>query len=314
MKGLPASKLWRLPAAKQRGIAMLILFIMLLMVGSSVFLTVLNNNVNRLRADGTVQESLRTAREALIAFAVLHGDYYGAAGAGPGHLPCPDSNGNGAENVPCNAITLGRLPESITIPGGDIYPLNNELAGIDQQLWYAVSPAFRRSAPGVVNTASAGALSLDGRTGLAAVLIAPGEALTSQSRPSNNDANYLEAGNAGGPNFVSSNPADPDNFNDRVIAIHANEILSPVSARIAEAIKQQLDAYHGSNGQYPPDAVEYSFALSSAPAWFASNQWETNSSYTFLTADTASVSFTGCAIVYTLDQTTPNIARTGNQC
>ncbi|GAB5500802.1 MAG: hypothetical protein PsegKO_31130 [Pseudohongiellaceae bacterium] len=301
-------------ASKQRGIAMLILFIMLFMVGSSVFLTVLNNNVARLQADGSVQDSLRSAREALIAFAVLHGDYYGAAGAGPGHLPCPDSNGNGAENIPCNSATLGRLPESITVPGGNIHPLNDDLVGIDQQLWYAVSPAFRRSTPGVVNTASVGGLRLDGRTGLAAVLIAPGEALASQSRPSNNDANYLEAGNAGGPNFVSNNPADPDNFNDRLIAIHASDILSPVSARVAETIKQQLDAYHSSNGQYPPDSIEYSAAVSSAPAWFASNQWETNSTYTFLTTDTASISFTGCAIVYTLDQTTPTISRTGYQC
>lgn len=304
----------RSSAASQRGIALLILFIMLFMVGSSVFLTVLNNNVTRLQADSSVQQSLRTAREALIAFAVLHGDYYGAAGAGPGHLPCPDSNGNGAENVPCNAVTLGRLPESITVPSGNVYPQNADLAGFDQQLWYAVSPAFRRSTPGVVNTTTVGTLSLDGRSGLAAVLIAPGEPLATQSRPSNNDANYLEAGNVGGPNFVSNNPADPDNFNDRVIAIHAREILAPVSARVAETIKQRLDAYHSSNGQYPPDAGEFAVAMSSAPAWFASNLWNSNSNYTFLTATTASVSFNGCAIVYTLDQTTPTITRTGQQC
>jgi hypothetical protein len=202
----------------------------------------------------------------------------------------------------------------MTVPNGNVHPLNADLAGIDQQLWYAVSPAFRRSTAGVVNTNVSGTLSLDGRSGLAAVLIAPGEPVGSQSRPSNNDANYLEAGNAGGPNFISTYPTDPDNFNDRVIGIHASEILSPVSARVAETIKQQLDAYHSSNGQYPPDAAEYNAALGSAPAWFANNQWGSNSNYTFLTATTASVSFTGCSIVYTLDQTTPNISRTGNRC
>jgi len=293
---------------------MLLMFLLMFVAGSGLFLTVLNNNLGRLQADNTAMNSLRAARDTLIAYAVLHGDYYGAAGAGPGHLPCPDSNGNGAENTPCNANTLGRLPESFTVPGGNVFPINSELAGIDQQLWYAVSPAFRRSTAGVVNTSVTGNLSLDGRTGLAAVIIAPGEAVGSQARPSNNNANYLEAGNAGGPNFVSNNPADPDNFNDRVIAVHAQDILSPVSARVAETIKQQLDAYHSSNGQYPPDAAEFTAAIGSAPAWFANNQWNTNSNYTFLTASTASVSFNGCAIVYTLNQATPNITRTGSQC
>lgn len=298
----------------QRGVVMLIMFMILFLAGASVFLTVMNNNVLNQQQNSDAMAAMRDVRESLISYAVLYGDYYGAAGAGPGHLPCPDSNRSGTENVPCNATTLGRLPESIVLPSGDVFALSDYLAGIDEQIWYAVSPAFRRSSPGVVNTTTTGSLTVDGRAGIAAVLIAPGEDMYFQSRPNSNSSNYLEAGNDGGPNFVSNNPADPNNFNDRVLGLAAADILSPVSARVAEQIKIQLDVYFGVNGNYPPDAAEFAVAMGGAPAWFTANNWDGVTTYSQLSANTASVVFAGCAITYTLDQTTPNIGRTGTRC
>lgn len=293
---------------------MLIMFMILFLAGASVFLTVMNNNVLNQQENTDAMAAMRDAREALISYAVLYGDYYGPGGAGPGHLPCPDTNRSGTENVPCNGTTLGRLPESIVLPSGDVFVLSDYLSGIDQQIWYAVSPAFRRNSPGVVNTTTTGSFTVDGRTDIAAVLIAPGEDMYFQSRPNSNSSNYLEAGNDGGPDFVSNNPADPNNFNDRVLAIAASDIRSPVSARLAEQIKIQLDTYFAVNGSYPPDATEFTAALAGAPTWFTANGWDGVTTYAQLSATTASVVFSGCAITYTLDQTTPNIGRTGTRC
>jgi len=299
---------------RQRGVILLLLFLVLLVAGVSLFMTVLNNNVETLRQEEEELAALMAAREALIAYAVLHADYYGAAGAGPGHLPCPDSDGDGLENVPCNAVLLGRLPERVILPGGDVYPLTDDRAGIDRQPWYRVSPVFRYNPAGVVNTTTTGALTLDGRPGIIAAVMAPGEEATGQSRPSNSSGDYLEAGNDGSINLVSGDPLDPDNFNDRVLVIEADDLLPPVTARVAETVKAALHAYHDSNGVYPPDAAEFDAALGSAPPWLAANGWNLNAGYTFVSADTATLSFTGCAIIYSLNRNATAIPRSASQC
>lgn len=300
--------------ARQRGVILLLLFLVLLVAGVSLFLTVVNNNIATLQQEESDLAALMAARDALIAYAVLHSDHYGAIGAGPGHLPCPDSDGDGIENAPCNANLLGRLPQRIILPGGAVYPLSRSRAGIDRQPWYRVSSAFRYSPAGVVNTTTAGGLTLDGRAGIVAVVMAPGEALAGQNRPGNAAADYLEAGNDGSVNLVTNNPLDPDNFNDTVLTIEADDLLPAVTARVAETIKVALDAYHTSNGAYPPDSAEFDGALASAPSWFAANGWDLNTSYAFVNADTATIGFNGCAILYTVDHNAIAIVRSAQQC
>lgn len=298
---------------KQGGVALLVFFMVVFFATASAFLTVVNNNVvGRQSAVNTIS-ALSAAKDSLIAYAVLHGDYYGAAGAGPGHLPCPDTNDNSSENSPCNT-PFGRLPESITVPGGPVFPLSSYDSGVDQQIWYALSDDFRRNPTGVLNSSSTGNITLDGQTNIAAVLIFPDEAQISQSRPNNNAANYLEAGNALGTAFVSNNPADPENFNDTVLGISVDEIMSPVTARVAETIKIQLDIYHGLNGNYPPDQAEFVTAMGGAPAWLAANNWAAITTYAQLTTDSGSVVFGGCGITYTLDVSIIAIAKSSSRC
>ncbi|MDA1372407.1 MAG: hypothetical protein O2971_16805 [Proteobacteria bacterium] len=308
-------------AAQQRGVILLILSMLILMTGASVFINVMNNNLVEQRNSLDTARVLNDAKDTLISYAILHSDYYGAAGAGPGHLPCPDTNGDGVENTPCAFNALGRLPRSVVLPSTSVLPISTANDATDQQLWYALSNAFRRLPAGALNTTTAGTLTLDGQAGIAAVLIAPGEILGSQTRRNNTNSNYLEAGNAGGQNFVSNDAADPDNFNDRVLAISITEILSPVTARVAEAIKLELDNYHAVDGAYPDDTsfddpllVDYATALAAAPAWLANNGWIANSTYTKLSADTATVAFTGCGITYSLAESALSVTRTGAQC
>ena len=83
----------------QRGVVLLLLFFVLFMAGASVLLTTLNSNTVGNRQRVATAEALQEAKQALIGVAVLYGDYYGAAGAGPGHLPCPDTDNDGLNDI-----------------------------------------------------------------------------------------------------------------------------------------------------------------------------------------------------------------------
>lgn len=297
----------------------MLMFAILFMAGASLFITFATNNVVGLQVNDQSVSALQEAKASLIAYAVMHGEHYGAAGAGPGHLPCPDTNGDGNENVPCGNNALGRLPQSIVGPvSGDTMLLSNYNYGVDQQLWYALANPARRTPVSAFNTTTVTTHSLDGQANMVAVLVAPGQALGSQSRPSNNRANYLEGTNTAGTSFVTNTGNGPEVFNDRALAITVNDIMEPVTARIAETIKFELDAYHVVNGEYPPDNAEFATAIATAPAWFVTNNWDdtaTVTTYVQLTPDTASLVFLGCGgLTYTLDNAAGTINRAGTGC
>lgn len=317
------------PTAKnrpgQRGIALLLMFLLLFMAGVGVAFTALSNNKTEyLRIERTGEELL-AARDALLAFAVTYGDSYGAAGAGPGHLLCPDSNNNGQQNAPCAGTNLGRLPRNITLPSGNVFEFSRYGADQDQQFWYGVAGNFKPNPAGVLNSSTAGALTLDGVSGYAAVIIAPGLAVNGQSRTSNTASNYLEDANATAPDFITNTSTAGVNFNDQVIGIRATEIMAPTTARVAEAIKSVLNAYNTANARYPVDQTEYNNAVNGVapmggsavaplPAWYFSNSWLANTVYTRLTVTSATVSFTGCTVQYTLDVAVSGITKNTGSC
>lgn len=310
-------------ASRQRGIVLLLILVGLLLVSSSLLLTVLNNNSSSLRREKNASVALLEAKDALIAFATLSGEHYGAGGAGPGHLFCPDSNGNGLTNSPCGANALGRLPRTVTTADSELaisdLDVNNE-----QQIWFGLDSSLRNSPAAPFNTMTTPSLTVDGVTGIAVVLIAPGERLASQSRPNNTSSNYLEGPNSSAPAFVSSNNSSPTTFNDRVLSISFDEIISPVSAMIVEAIKIQLDLYHGVSGSYPenpsvddePLVEDFWTVLDNAadfPAWFDGNGWRPLTNYVRLNTDSATLNFNGCGITYTITVDV-NATRDTKQC
>ena len=249
------------PSRTQSGIILLLMMFALLLVGTSVYIRVLSNSDVFLQQEENTTDALSGIKESLISYSVLYADYYGVASAGPGHLMCPDIDGDGVEDTPCPVNSLGRLPTSMTLPSGDIFPLSSYESGIDQQVWYALSDDFRRSPATALNTSAVGNLTLNGQGGIAAVLIAPAEIIAAQTRASNSSADYLEAGNVAAPDFVSNNPLDPNNFNDRVLPIRITEIFSPVTARVAEVIRVQLDDYHAISGVYPVNQNDFEDVL-----------------------------------------------------
>jgi type II secretory pathway pseudopilin PulG len=313
------------PGEKHQGVVVLLMFALLFVSGVTVVLTVIDNNAVAQRRAAATGAALQKAKEALIAFAVLHGDYYGAAGAGPGHLFCPDTNNNGLQNTPCAANVPGRLPRTITLPSGVIFPLSSFGANEDQQFWYGVSPAFKYSPAGVLNSSTVGALTLDGMGDIAAVIIAPGAMVAGQARVNNTISNYLEGANTTLPNLASSLPSDPDNFNDRVLVITRREINSPSTARVAERIKVILAGYHAVKGFYPPNQMQFDTAMTglvtgppvvipAMPAWYANNNWPANTVYDRLSSDIATIAFNGCGITYTLNFLVPGLSKSQPQC
>jgi len=302
--------------AAQQGVVLLVLTMILFTAGASWLLSTLMRSQETQPRETDTARALNAAKEQLIAYAVMHGDYYPASAVGPGHLPCPDTTGTGVENTPCAANSPGRLPRSFTLPSTAVLPLSDHSSGIDQQFWYVVSTAFKRSPAGVANTTSTGSVTLNGQVGIAALLIAPGGVTGIQVRPNNSSANYLEAGNIAGPNYVSSDAVAPGNFNDRVLPITIRELMSPVTARVVEAMRVQILAFQVMNGFYPANAADFAAALAAAPAWLLNNQWNLPAvtTYTVLTPTTATIQFTSCNIVYTLNYATNTITKNGARC
>lgn len=320
----------------QRGVVLLALFMVLFMLGATAFIVVMNNNVVDQDRDENTMGALRAAKDVLISYAVFQGDYYGGTGAGPGHLMCPDIDGDGLEDANCPGNSLGRLPTSIVLPSGAIFPVSDYNSGNDQQIWYALSNRFRRSPFRRLSSTTGTTITVDGQGGIAAVLIAPEQAVAGQVRPSNAVADYLEAANTAAPAFVTSNPLDPTNFNDRVLVITFNEIMSPTTARVAEVIKIQLDAYRVLRGRYPRrrdfDDVLNGIgggggggkkggkkgggggALPAMPDWFFNNRWDRVANYRRLDNNNAEISFDACNITYTVTFGVNSIAKTGSQC
>jgi hypothetical protein len=300
-----------LPDSSQRGAALLILLMILVVGVMTVLLKGLNNRSLQLRQHAATISALAKAKEALISYAVTYADNYPPTDAGPGHLICPDTNNDGLPDSPCGPNAIGRLPRSITLPSGSLFALSDQDSGIDQQFWYALTDAYRNSPAGVVNSSTMGSLTLDGQGDVVAVIIAPGSSLSSQNRPGNTTVDYLEAVNIGGPAFVTSASGE---FNDRVLAIRRNEMMPLITVRVAEEIKKHLDAYHLTNGVYPADSSSFASALSTAPQWFTANQWLTVTTYTPISGDNATLRFSACGITYSLTFGVTGIGRSQTHC
>ncbi|PCI82427.1 MAG: hypothetical protein COB20_00140 [SAR86 cluster bacterium] len=309
---------------RQQGVILLAFFAILFIAGAGVLISVLDSNAVAQRRNNNTSIAMREAKELLIAYATLYAVNYNttnAANPGPGHLPCPDTNGDGIENSPCAATNpLGRLPQSIVLPNGNFFPLSDYNAELDEQFWYSVADNFKRDPLGVINSSTVSGTTLDGQGRIAAVLVAPGSANAAQSRPSNTGSRYLEDSNTTAPNFVSSTAVNPDLFNDRVLAITIDEIMVPVTRQVADLLKAELDAYHVANTWYPADQVEFDLVIA-APAtlWLGANDWLAMSNYVRVNLNEATLTFDGCpnisyTVFYNLVDSPDDLRRIGLRC
>lgn len=353
-----------LPAGK-RGFIILALLLILVVGGSTLALGGLNNRQSvYLQKQQELREQMQDAKAVLLAYAANSSKLLGNT-RGPGFFPCPDTTTTDPDNdgqitdaTSTNCTTyIGRLPETVSTTAG-VYPLNNYYADAGEQFWYAVSPRFtysstttnrqsQRRTTTTNATYTATHLRLDNVSEYVALIIAPGEALASQDRESgvNSYGNYLENSNGSSYYYYTSNPSDPENFNDQIIGITIDEYIQAVGMNVALELRTKLNNYYTSNGFYPSSGSYSTFptgtpstttqttfrsAMASGTSstvypWLSTSttnnaeRWPTYTWYYRVNTTTARIAFSGCPGIYfeinqTATSTVPAVTRTGNSC
>lgn len=266
---------------RQSGLGLILFFMALLLTGTTFIVYNLPNNTNQIKAQSKTNQALIEAKQALLSYAVSH--YYRTNNAGAiqngffAYLPCPEATavaageGNQANNCDAQQFNaLGRLPwKSLNIS-----PLKDSSG---QCLWYAVSAAYKQNPKLMHNIDSVGMFDIYDESGnklngnlpenrIAAVIIAPGSSLSTQSRPSAvkgqeciypqdlvQAADFLD-NTAGIDNASLSNTPDKidsfaglttgnsrPNFNDRLITITQAEIFNAINALPGAVITTELN-------------------------------------------------------------------------
>lgn len=242
-----------LAEAKQRGAALMVMLVIMIVGISAVLISSLNATGLKNARQEMTSNALAQAKEALIGYAITYGDTH--AGQVHGYLPCPDtdgSNGEGSSTTPCgnkNISQLGRLPwRTLKLP-----TLRD---GDGECLWYAVSGTYKNSPmTDLMNWDNNGLfeiLDADGATiaqNVVAVVFAPGAALGSQNRAPDGTApicggnytagNYLDS-DGGIDNAAVSGTANAVSrfrlgasaqLNDRMIFITRDDIFNAILRR-----------------------------------------------------------------------------------
>ena len=228
------------PPDAQRGAALLALVLALALGSGLVTIAWLEAAARSAHAARRTEAALAAAREALIGYAASYPDQHSGR-HGPGYLPCPDTSGNGSPNTPCPAVSLGRLPWRRL-------GLHDPRDGAGERLWYALDRRFRANGykHRPLNGETAADLVVDGRGGIAAVILAPGPAMPFQDRARDrfDPAQYLEGGNESpGDGTYVSRGAPPDLGNDRVDAISRDELMAAAGRRALAAARETLEEY-----------------------------------------------------------------------
>lgn len=231
--------------SKQKGQTLLAMMLIFITASSYVLVSKLNANQREFSRKSINFSVLNQAKAALIGYAIRFPEIDAASPGdpidGPGYLPCPDINNNGAAGGTCTlagGTTIGRVPWR-TLDLGELRDSDGE------RLWYAVSDNYKNN-PMVLpqlNSDSAGNFSVDGNNDIVAVIFAPGAPFINQDRSGAplNVASYLEDSNADGDTtFVTQSI---NNFNDTLVTITRQELMAAVEKRILAEVQDTISTY-----------------------------------------------------------------------
>lgn len=244
--------------ASQRGFALIVMLVILVMGSLYGIVTSLSNvtEAKLARATGT-GSALAQAKEALIAYAVTYRDRN--ADQVFGYLPCPDTDGDGDAEASCGTAgqtVVGLLPYKTL----GLEDLRDSTGGC---LWYVVSSSFKNSPAGTpLNWDTQGQLAVtnadgsaqvtpnDTQGGAAAVIVAAGAPLASQSRsfdaakvcgianPATNQSAYLDgsytfpsSATADAPLQLQQGTSDSTTNNDKLLPITPKELFDRIAVR-----------------------------------------------------------------------------------
>lgn len=241
---------------KQRGAALLVMLLILVVGAATVLLNALNSAAVSQARQAQTQAALASAKDALIGRALSNANM-------PASLPCPDLVTNIAgNNVPNDGVAdllsgnncpsyIGHFPWR-TLGLGDVRD------GAGERLWHVLSPSMRDDESArSLNSDTIGQLSWqDGtpQTGLVALIFAANAPLDGQVRVAaneNNVAHYLEGENANG-DWIFSQQTASTQFNDATMGVTAAALFRVVEQRVLREIRFCLDDYAAaSGGKYP---------------------------------------------------------------
>ena len=246
---------------RQRGLALMVMVVVMIVGSSYILVRQLNSAAQRMNSIASSNNALAQAKDALVGYAATNNGR-------PGALPCPDrfppgdanegkggSTTNGIGFCPNASDRVGRLPWK-TLGLQDLRDASGE------RLWYALSDNFRDATGKVVNSDTPGTLNLNGNaapsspftatslaSSIAAIVFAPGTALSGQNRDPTNAstlvsvANYLDGanGDVANDNAFSSALAS-DTFNDTLLAITHGDLFNVVDVFVASKLQTDLTA------------------------------------------------------------------------
>ena len=240
------------PRGREGGAALMVMCVILVLATCWWLVSTFAANFDRTALDREHNaRMLSRAKHALVGYIAQKA----ATDDHPGRPPCPEADGDIGD-----AANEGRAAPNCVLPAVGRLPWRT--LGIDklvdaagEPLWYVVSPGWRVSAGTLVlNSNTAGQLSVDGvANAAAALIIAPGAPLIvaasanctarQQARavpaPGMSFRDYLECQNASATtSFATSGPSG--SFNDQVLAVSARDIWSIVEAAVAARITQEI--------------------------------------------------------------------------
>lgn len=277
---------------RQRGAALLLIMLVLLVTATAVLVTRLDANDTRIRELADAQGVLAAAREALLDHAAVVPDF---APGEPIKLPCPDIDGSGgflegqAHTGACGAAgstVMGRLPWRTlgSAPRRD---------GGGACLWYVVSGSYKDAGgatAAMINPDTNGQLQLHGIDSSAvivgaepedrpvAMIIAPMEAINGQSRSAPSGA-----GSQCSTGFDAADFLDDDSLSgisnatlsgtpDVIDRFAVSEGYSSVhNDRIAMITREDLAALATGRNDYDASMRALGLAVASCVANYASN-------------------------------------------
>lgn len=212
------------PRRRQRGAALWLLLVLVLLTGSYAYYRSSNLQQSRYSREGDLNLAMAKAKEALIAYAVIDANR-------PGRLPCPDLVGDGVSPLltrdDCDGYS-GHLPWRTL-------DLQESGDGFGGSFRYVLSPLFggdRATPP--LNSDTATSLRLDVAAGqpsneIAALIIAPRGAIDTRNGDGD-DYYYRGSGNS---------PED----NDVVVPVTRRELMAAVERRIAREVNNCLEQH-----------------------------------------------------------------------
>lgn len=252
---------------RQRGFVAMAVTLLLGVAIAAILLGNLSARQHEFDNQARTAKALNEAKQAVLGYMLTDAP---SSTPKPGRLPCPDHTNDNHSNLAdnpgnnCGGVYLNRFPGR-NFRTGEVRDAANE------KLWYAIAPAIRDGLPTAVNLLTPTPLQIDGQGEYAAVIIAPGIALSGQSRGS--DAarqDFLEDVNAVGGQQFTTKSAQP--FNDKVIGVTRMEWERALVRAIAAETLKQLGKKLSAGTLPPPTPLTAYGTAVTDPLWWGDSR------------------------------------------